>query len=409
MQFRQNPFRIHGAVTGPFFTDRADEVRTIVRTLTEPGAKLLVIGERRMGKTSTLLAAMERARRAGGRAILVDLSTATTMSDVATRLLDAATRGLGKTWKDLAAVFARHVKAALSVRADPVSGLLVPTLQVEARRADPAEQQRTVGQLLDALEAIAADRATTIGIVLDEVQELHALGGEQAEWHLRGVIQHHQHLSYVLAGSRPSTLREMIGPGRAFYGMLDTLAFGAIEGDHLARWIDGRLRAGKVGGHGVGAACVALAGPRTRDVVQLARNVYDQTSGLSKKTAGRADVEGAFGSLIDDMDDALRAQWDDASAIQRDVLRAIAASRTGLTTATTRRDFGLPVSGSIAKAVSALIDERRIVKSDSAPSGYVFDNPYFRGWVIRQALPDLGIRIPEFTTPEELRQGFGRS
>ena len=32
--------------------------------------------------------------------------------------------------------------------------------------------------------------------------------------------------------------------------------------------------------------------------------------------------------------------------------------------------------------------------SDVAPAGYAFDNPYFRGWVIGNTLPDLGISLP---------------
>jgi hypothetical protein len=396
-----NPFRIHGAVSGPYFTDRAAELKVIVRALTEPSAKLLVFGERRVGKTSTLLAAIARVQARKGHALLVDLSTASTVADVAARVLEGASRGLGRGWKDLAETVVRHVKATVTVRPDPATGLLIPSFQVEARRADVGEQQRTLGQVLDAIEALAARKRTTVGIVLDEVQELHALGGEQAEWHLRGVIQHHQHIAYVLAGSRPSVLKEMIGEGRAFFGMLDTMAFGPIEPEHLATWIDARLGAARVSGRGTGAACVALAGPRTRDVVQLARKVYDVATagGGKKRRVETAVVANAFSELIDEMDDALRAQWDDASSVQRDVLRAVAAARTGLTTEAARTTFGLPASGSVAKAAATLIEERRLVRNDTAPTGYAFDNPYFRGWVIRNALGDTGLRVSETSPP----------
>lgn len=397
-----NPFRIHGAVGGPYFTNRAREIRSIVRTLGEPSAKLLLIGERRVGKTSILLAAIERVRSRGGKAFLVDLSTASSLSDVATRLLEGASRGLSKSWKDFADVVARQVKATLSVRADPGSGLLIPSLQVEARRADIAEQRRTLGEVLDAIEEMARRRKTTVGVVLDEVQELHALGGEQAEWHLRGVIQHHQHLAYVLAGSRPSLLREMTGEGRAFYGMLDSIAIGPMDDTHLATWIDSRFSGAKLSARGVGAECIRLAGPRTRDVVQLARKTYDVASTGKKRKIDAAIVAQAYTELIDDMDDGLRAQWEDASGNQRDVLRAVAASRWGLTTAAARTAFALGASGSVAKAAATLIEERRLISSSEAPAGYAFDNPYFRGWVIRNALGDIGLVLSETATPADL-------
>ena len=68
-----NPLRIHGVVSGEHFTDRADEVGRIVAVLREPGAKLLVYGPRRMGKTSAILRAVERVEEEGGHALLADL------------------------------------------------------------------------------------------------------------------------------------------------------------------------------------------------------------------------------------------------------------------------------------------------------------------------------------------------
>ena len=57
-QVINNPFKIHGIVEGEYFTDRTDELRLMVRSLTEPGNKLLVYGPRRMGKTSAILNAV---------------------------------------------------------------------------------------------------------------------------------------------------------------------------------------------------------------------------------------------------------------------------------------------------------------------------------------------------------------
>ena len=77
--------------------------------------------------------------------------------------------------------------------------------------------------------ALAGDRAITLGIVLDEFQEISRFGGESAEWHLRGIIQHHQHVSYVLAGSQAHIIERMLDQGRAFYGLADHLQFGPID------------------------------------------------------------------------------------------------------------------------------------------------------------------------------------
>ena len=65
----------------------------------------------------------------------------------------------------------------------------------------------------------------------------------------------------------------------------------------------------------------------------------------------------------------------------------------------TRAQFALPASGSVTKAVTTLVEERRLVKADWAPTGYAFDSPYFRGWVIRNTLADIGMSLDETTTP----------
>lgn len=90
----ENPFRIHGLVGGEYFTDRGDELKRMTKALTEPGAKLLVFGPRRMGKTSAILNAVDTVNKSGGHAFLADLSTASTAVDMGNRILTAATSSL---------------------------------------------------------------------------------------------------------------------------------------------------------------------------------------------------------------------------------------------------------------------------------------------------------------------------
>lgn len=272
-----NPFRIHGIVEGDFFTDRADEIGRIARTLREPTAKLLVSGYRRMGKSSTLARAVAEVNDSGGHAILADFSTASTVADMANNLLAAAGKTLGRRWTTLLTDLTGRFQASLKVTLDPASGLMLPSLDVGLRQETLPTQQATLAHVLDTLDALAAARQTNLGIVLDEFQEITRFGvgrdgvtgatGErsrgqgrptndrqdQPEWHLRGVIQRHQHLSYVLAGSKPTLLAAMVGKSGAFYNMLDRLSFGPIARDHMSAWIDERMRTADLRPEGAGA------------------------------------------------------------------------------------------------------------------------------------------------------------
>jgi hypothetical protein len=53
-----------------------------------------------MGKTSALVMAISRYEADGGVALLADMSTASTIVDIANRILEAAGRALGRRWRD---------------------------------------------------------------------------------------------------------------------------------------------------------------------------------------------------------------------------------------------------------------------------------------------------------------------
>ena len=387
-----NPFRIHGIVEGEYFTDRTAEMRRIRDALRRPASKLLVYGYRRMGKSSALALAVHQATRRGGHAFLADLSTASTLADMSNRILQSATRALGRRWKDVATALVERLQVTVTIAPDRATGLLIPTVSVALRRADIEDQRAALGRVLDAVDALARDRGTSIGIVLDEFQDIARFGGEDAEWHLRGVIQHPQHVSYVLAGSRPHLIRRMLEPGRAFYDMLDVMHFGPMDPDHLAAWLERRMRDAGVEAPGVGRHIVEIAGPRTRDIVHVALTCFDIAAPAG--TATTDDADRAFAEAVAERDDAFRDFWAQLTVHQQNVLRAVAATADGPTRAATMERFSLASSSAVTQALATFVEDGRLVRRDDG-GGYEFDSPFLRAWVVRNALPDIGLVLPE--------------
>ena len=386
---RENPFRIGGIVGGEFFTNRARERKRIRQALMTAQDHLLVFGPRRMGKTSTLNVVAEELTKLGKHVVLADLSTASALSDLTNRILQSATRALGRRWKDAALSLVQHFSVKVGLTPDLATGAMIPTVDVSIRDADHATQRQGFGEALDAIEQLATSKRTHVGVVLDEFQEIHRFGGVDAEAHLRSIIQRHTHVSYVLAGSDERLIRAMTGARRPFYKLFEPLEFGPMDPDHLARWIESRLASASIRPSNAGSMIVALAGPRTRDVVQLARATFEVSR--ASGAAGMSEIDEAFRQIVLAEDAPIRALWESLSPLQQNALRAVAVRTEGLTTKVARRQFGLGETGPATKAMQTLVSRDLLVKTSS---GYRYDSPFMRGWVIANTLPDVGLSLP---------------
>lgn len=388
-----NPFRIGVHVSGPYFTDRAAEVKRILRAMTEP-SRLLVFGPRRMGKSSAIAVAADRARRDGALVVRADLSTASSLVDVANRLLRSLSAQREPGWL---ARLAGSLVPTLSLTMDPVTGAPRLVFGAEARQAPVERQRRSLEQVIETLAAETGngDEPGRVAIVLDEFQAIGRFGGEEAEWHLRDLMQRHPELSFVCAGSEVSLVKEMLGEHRAFFRTFELLHVGPVEAAHLARWIDERLAKGGVtpggaaaGGRGAaatGAAIVERAGPRTQDVLQVARHVYAR--GLRTGTVGPDDVAPAMRDVVREEDPVIRTIWSNLTAHQQNVLRAVASREEQIFSSETRRRYGLPTSSTVAAAVDAL--EKRGILTRDDDGSIRFDSPFVRLWVEWEAGSDV--------------------
>jgi len=392
----ENPFRIHGLVDGDYFSNRVDELKRMKKVLTEPGAKLLVFGPRRMGKTSTILMAVNAVNKSGGHAFLADLSTASTAVDMGNRILAEATKIIGQKWKNFVGDLVSRLNVTVSLTPDPVTGIPLPSIDFNLRGDDRGKQMQTLGNILDALNDTAKDRKITLGIALDEFQEIHKFGGKTAEWDLRSSIQRHSHIGYILAGSRQHLIQRMVDRKGALYKLLDKLSFGPINPNRFSQWIDTRMAVAGLEVPAVGESIVQLAGPRTRDIVQVARRCFDRM--MSKEGLSIATAEKVFEDIVDEEHDLFYECWISLTAHQQNVLRAVAAVKKGLTTRETLTKFTLGSSGTVINTVNGLIKTGHLIrlhayslKRPKTHTGYDFDSPFFKRWVVRNTLSDIGI------------------
>jgi len=177
---------------------------------------------------------------------------------------------------------------------------------------------------------------------------------------------------------------------------VDKMQFTPIGPDHLATWINERLASAGLKSAALGESIVRMAGPRTRDIVQLARKCVDLMRSRGKPNG--KDVELALEEIVEEEYDLLQSQWDTLTAHRQNVLRAIAAGQKGLTTRESLSKFSLDSSGTVTNTVNALVKEGILIRDElykrkrvTSATGYDFDSPIFKAWVIRYTLSDIGL------------------
>ena len=173
---------------------------------------------------------------------------------------------------------------------------------------------------------------------------------------------------------------------RAFYRTFELLHLGAIDPDHFARWIESRLEAAGVAAVGVGRAVVERAGPRTQDILQVARHLYAR--GASKGRVGPEQIDDAMQDVVSEESPIVAAVWRNLTSNQQNVLRAVASGAEELFSSATRRRFGLPASSTVATAVESLTS-RGLLTRDSPKGAIAFDSPFVEHWVRVHVLPDV--------------------
>ncbi|HEY5213090.1 MAG TPA: ATP-binding protein [Acidobacteriaceae bacterium] len=356
-----NPFFFESPSNRWSFTDREALTDQLLQLMTEQGRRLLIFGRRRMGKTSLIKNAAEKAKITF---IYCDISTAANMSEVARKLMDEAPKEEGGRLSKALEIAGKYLKS-VGVSASKI------TITGELR---PDDGNKTLESVLNVLNERAAENDEVWTVCLDEFQEIRALGGPRVDWQLRGIMQEHRNLNYLFTGSDHRIVNWMTDPTAPFFKQLQQMEVGPITGDHIARWIEKRAKIGGLSNFPYGDQIVAIAGPCTGDIVRLAKAVFSLAIGKAPKEI----IASAFDSIgLVELHAEFLNHWHALSINQRGVLRAIADGKQP-TSAETLREYGLRATSTASTAVEALVDRQFLVRTNA---GMIFDNPFFRRWV----------------------------
>lgn len=378
---QSNPFQVATLPSKAAFCDREAELVRFQASWRTPGAKLVAYGDRRLGKTALL----ERAAAGLDKPTVVVFSVATAIdpADAVKRLMKAVQAAIGRPWSTVVQDLARRLR--LTVTMSPTSAATgVPEFSLGLEPGEASTRVALLTDALDALEAELAARKRHLALGIDEFQRLVKWGGEDFEWQLKAAFEKHRHISYILTGSATSMIEEMVASkGRALWKLVETVRIGPIPADVLEAWIVARAKAsGLALSAAVANRILALAGPRTRDVLLLARATWED----ARTHGAPGDVDRALQQHLAETSDLHGRVWGQCSDRERRILRMLAwTPSVEPTSEVARNQHGLGPSSTVTKALAALVKSEVLVRTEQ---GYVFDDPFFRAWVQRATTSD---------------------
>jgi hypothetical protein len=367
-----NPFFFERTADRWSFTDRENFLPIIEKLLNERGRRVLFYGRRRMGKTSLIDNA---ALKASTQIIKVDLSLVVGLTEAATLLLNQIP-------KPPDAIFGKIAKLVEEKLGSVSVSLWKFAFKAELRQSI---SQANIDVALDFIEAVAEAEDIIYTVWLDEFQEIWKLGGEDIAWRIRALSQRHHHINYFFSGSDHRLLKRMTDPKAAFFKQLETIEVGPIDPTLMAKWIDARMKQGGIPAKNIGADILAVAGPCTGDIVRVAKTAFDILAAGHKGEDGDAAARAMNDISLRQLHNEHAAFWRQMTAVQRAVLRAIAADRAPQSAETVSL-YGIGSPSNAGAAVEALVDAQFLARNSDG-KGVFFDSPFFKRWVAANSAP----------------------
>jgi len=376
----ENPFRYGSEVRGEQFFNREKEL-ALLATAFASSQNVVVVSPRRLGKTSLVKIALERARSDGILTAYVDLMKAPTKDLLVKNLANAMFKGLlsgpRKTW-DAFLDFFRHLSVNPTITMGPDGS---PRLELPpaARRQD---LDADLDRLLELPEAIAERRKKRVVLALDEFQEI--LGIDPAlPARLRSAFQTQQQVAHIYLGSRFHTMNRVFNArNKPFYRSAIPLHLEPMTPEAFDGFIRRRFAASDLEiSTDVASYAVRLADGHPNDVQELCFFIWMLASPRRERPT-REMVDAALDQILASEAPRYATIWDALPGSQRVLLMALAAEPSKALGEDYRQHHVLGPAARVQKARERLKELELIALRNDGT--YHVPDGFFRRWLIAQ-------------------------
>lgn len=366
-------FRYGCVVEGKWYCERPELERQLGRFV-RSGQNAVIIGERRMGKTSLVHETIRG--MSGWRHIYIDLMNIRSVEDFCKRILAAVSE-----FHSSASLFEKAMKLLPQLRPivnhDPVSGSFSYSFDVKAT-SDP----HAVEEVIMMLAAQAKKRK--VAIVFDEFQDILKLPDHQSVLALlRGKIQFQSEIPYLFTGSVRNQMIDIFdNPDSPFYKSAVTLSVGSIDRTDFIRFLKSRFGAA---GHkttaGVIEEVLDIVGDVPGDAQELCEALCDAAD--DRSIVSSSDIPAALRIVYAREGDKFESFVSRLSPIQFKMLVALAVQGgKGAQSSDFLAAAGIGNAASARKALNKL-EELRFIYCYRGE--WKFNSTFFKCWLLRFA------------------------
>lgn len=334
----EQPFIVGKPVTGKYFIDRKNELKKLLALLAgvPKGSinNVILLGLRRTGKSSLLVNAQKiLVKKNESVVVIFDAYGISTKERFARKFVDVVLASYIEQSGDNA--YKQKLRKLLAQGYDALKNK-VSEFDVEVSefvkfqtklRESSVDEDELLEQAFKYAEKLGKDKNISFVIMIDEFQEL-------LKWEplflkmLRRLVQSQSHVSYVLSGSAPTIMKNMVYDSKSpFYKQLTEIPIAMLDKQSVTSFVKKRLQSVRI----------TIDHQALEKIYYLSRGFpdYVQRLGLSlyllcleeeKKHLKEDDVDRAYSEMIDQLDADFSGQFESHSDQEREILIALANS-----------------------------------------------------------------------------------
>ena len=374
-----NPFRFGPLALDEAFTDRQDEIASLVADARN-GQDVVVFAPRRYGKSSLVWRVAQELVKDDVLVAQVDLMRTPTKDQLAAKLAKTIHEELAtRLWsaKERLKVFA-DLRLTPTITVNPNDGAVSFSFDARAAQEDI---DVTLEELLTTLGRIAAERERRVVLVLDEFQEVVDIDPGLIKL-MRSVFQEQPEVAHIYLGSKRHMMRQIFNDeNEPFWRSAKQTELGVIPPELFAPYALERFaETGKRLERDACERALELTGGHPYATQELLYFLWEATP--PGEIAGPSTIGAALDATLRSEHSHFSLIWEGVSSAQKRVLQALAQESPGRPLSSDyQRRHALPATPTVQGALTAL--ERAELVRRTRRGEYAIAEPFLTEWVQR--------------------------